>query len=414
MRRFGWLAVILSILIGLAVVLRRSNQEGEGGTALRPPQVPGSPGSKNPTSEEARSSAPKSPRTIEVPRGIGNFRITVRSLGKPLGGARFEMREINGPGEQFFETKEDGIREIHEIPVAAYLVTVKLTKHVPQNHTVDIRPNQATDLNVDLKAGAQISGMVVDEGGRPLPGTFVNLLNPESKLFVNSELNTRTDAGGNYLMDGVPVEELSIHFRHPQFKPLEKTGIRPREAGDFLEIHAILHAGARLSGRVLNGEGRPIAGARVLGITGYSTSAQTDDAGAFTLHGLEEQNAMIKVYARGFGTRTLWSVRPDSPPLEIRVGTAGSIRVRLVSDPPLEACRLVVRRYETDLGREIESQPEVTEKDDGSHLLADLEPGTYRVVVDAPGYETSDQVSVTVVAGHEVDAGTLLLKKQVK
>lgn len=364
----------------------------------------------------ATSPVPTSPTAVSpgkpAPplRGRGGLRIAVYADGLPVKGARVEVLQENGPGKMDFLTLADGAQTLGEVPEGRFHVTVRHEHRVPQYSPVDVPANRLAELRFDLQLGGRLFGRVVDRAGAPVPKTRVNLLQPKTELPANAALVTETDDQGRYQLDGAPLEELILHCFHPRFQHWTGQSFRLRDASDVTEINAVLDRGTRLSGRVVDEGGRPVRNAMVLGLNERSYSAITDAEGRFELFGLGERPLSVSVNARGFGTKLVRGVVPETADLVIPLVKGGGISARLEATPELEAFTLFLCRYETEVGQEIRTPCRAEEAPEGRVLVRDIEPGSYRVEVDAPGYQALDKPEVRVIPG-ETQAVTIRLKK---
>lgn len=136
--------------------------------------------------------------------------------------------------------------------------------------------------DVRLRAGEEVSGRVVEEGGRPVQGAEVMLTS------MQSAEHSETAADGTFRFH-VPAGPGKLRVRHPDFIELRSTVTAPATG---LELRLVM--GEVLSGRVVDAKGLSVAGARLLsgrsGKKGDSEAAEktgvSDGEGRFVLRGL--------------------------------------------------------------------------------------------------------------------------------
>src|SRR5262249_54436082 len=117
------------------------------------------------------------------------------------------------------------------------------------------------------------------------------------------------------------------------------------------------------------------------------------------------------VRARGFGTIYPRGIPANSQGLEFRLTEAGEISCRLEATPLPEYCAFMLAHYDIELGHEIRLQAQASDNADGSFTLRDLTPGTYRLEIDAPGFEVQEKPQVVVVAGATAGPVTVRMRK---
>ena len=185
--------------------------------------------------------------------------------------------------------------------------------HLPASHT-----NPGQDLptivgpNVNLPAGtAEISGSVVDDNGRPLPGAQIELF-----AFGKSNKMKRgeADAGGAFAFTGVPAGTYRLLAALPGYSMAADgftsvglsnpstlgTGVTVGEGERQGGVTVTLVPWGSVSGRIVDDVGEPVQGASVtLLVTRFLNGRQrliharpqtqtTDDHGEFRIYGVNQ------------------------------------------------------------------------------------------------------------------------------
>ncbi len=202
-----------------------------------------------------------------------------------------------------------------------------------RNHAISLPESQ----EARLEPGVPIRGVVEDEAGRPIAQASVRAMawptDREGHHFAYEIGTARTDDQGRWQIDDAPanVSDVSLHVRHPDYLR------RPSQSGGGREWRTILSKAATVKGRVVDGSGKPVKGARVeTGGREYRderTPVATDEFGEYTLHGCEAGPAIVTAQAEGFGPEFREVNVPKGGEVEapvIRLGKASTLRVRVV------------------------------------------------------------------------------------
>ncbi|MFO1478149.1 MAG: carboxypeptidase regulatory-like domain-containing protein [Verrucomicrobiota bacterium] len=226
---------------------------------------------------------------------------------------------------------------------------------VPGEITISLSTYQSTN----------ISGIVVDNRGRPVANASVQVLNftPYEPGQATSGFHTDrayTDAEGRWTVSGLPVgfQHFGVQVEHPGFPTRQFFADGAAERGfagpkvataDFLSGRAVLslEAGRLLAGTVCDTNGRPIANANVFaGFDRHALekeSATTGTNGTFALTRLTEGEVNLTVSAAGYApeflTRTI-SVLNTSLVVTLMPGRQLKGRVLDPSGKPVPGVRI--------------------------------------------------------------------------
>lgn len=237
--------------------------------------------------------------------------------------------------------------------------------------------------DVRLRAGTSVCGRVLTATGQAAPNTEMRLErsgqtdDPSSDVLV-------TEEHGRFCFDGVARGSVRISARHAELgtarsAQLALDGVRAPPA-----VELVLASGARLSGRVLDVDGSPLALAEVrvafaeagAGFAGArATRTRTD--GAFSLAGLEQ--GRVRVIA------LLGASTSDTAIVELADGES-KVELRLRGDQVLRGV-VVTRAGEPVEGAQVAATEETSRRTDrGEGGASDLSVrGLARAVTDADG-----------------------------
>ncbi|TAJ18248.1 MAG: carboxypeptidase regulatory-like domain-containing protein, partial [Planctomycetota bacterium] len=179
-----------------------------------------------------------------------------------------------------------------------------------------------------------LSGRVMSPSA-PLAGAEVVLSAADGSELARA----RSDAGGQFFLAlDAPVENAALLVRAKGYAPAGRIGERV-ERGQRRNLGLLrLEPGAELSGRVLDANGAPVAGATVelyapvlAGLPNRAiTDARTDRDGRFALTDAPSIELRIEARAAGHGARALDPVQAPTTDLELRLVEERTFRARFV------------------------------------------------------------------------------------
>ncbi|MFI5306166.1 MAG: collagen binding domain-containing protein, partial [Polyangiales bacterium] len=209
---------------------------------------------------------------------------------------------------------------------------------------------------------------------------------------AGGQLGFVTDAAGRFAIEGVPAGRAQLLVRKNGYATgsSEPRALRP---GDAIEdLHIVLPRGGTLLGRVVDGRGFPIAGARV------QVEVESERATRATLSG--EDGAFQVDALRGKCTVTAFPLSGTAVREEITLGSgerrqivlqaadAGRALAGRVRDErgfPIQGARVRVEA----LGKRTPGSRTAVSAIDGTFRLEGLPPAPYRIVSEHPAYATT-------------------------
>lgn len=404
MRRLVWTLPVAGALI-LAVAMLASRNRAVPG--LYPPR-PSAP-SREAEPSPAPLSKVRPDASPEIAPGPTGIRVLVRAQGVGLEGVPVEVSRVQVHESRSFKTPRGGRQELHGMPPGDYRVQVDHEPYIPVSIPVKVESGKLRDVVVDLAEAGQIYGRVADLSGTVLPDTQVALVNPETGGPGSGTPTTRTDASGNYRFTRVAPGRYRIRFRHPHHRSYQ-TEVAIHAEGEKKEVHAVLEPGQRISGRVLDESGAPVAGALVTASNGEYGAATTDSEGRFLIGGLADQPIYCLASAPGYGTVLRRDIAPGTDNLEILLPRGIRIAGRLEVSPLPRQFTLRLLHFDEET-RGYYPKRTLMFGEDGEFALENLPPGTYKLEVEAAGYRVLDVPELTLRAGEKLEDVRIRLAK---
>jgi uncharacterized GH25 family protein len=296
-----------------------------------------------------------------------------------------------------------------------HAVRVWLVRALPgdRHALVELRPEPELDIalgaseRIELRAkrGAVVRGQVVDEAGTPVPQATVlawcdmrwNLENGDDSV-PPPDARTVCDNAGRFELGGLGPQ-LVLMPQAPGLAPRSGVAGPIPEGADVGDLALVLGAAHELRGRVVDPDGRPVAGLRVK--AGHSSMTpiqagldlcpplkrlQTTDAdGRFTLAPLAATSWAVTVHAPGFQP---WSrvVKPDVGELlvQLSTGLALSGLVLGADGAPLDGAQVLLGGASQD---EFEGDTQTTQTVSGRFRFEALLPTEHATLgVSAAGH----------------------------
>ncbi len=284
------------------------------------------------------------------PGGVISGRV-VGPDGTPVKGAKARALEqgadidfgalmMMGMGESDLpRTDAEGNFRVPGLSSGTYLLSITAAGYLPfTRKDVVVQVPETSTVEVELDPGLSLVGQVVDVAGQPLAGAKIaaspdeaptgaeNL--QEMMLRGNRSVGAESGEDGTFVLVGLPQSSVSLTVTMDGYttEHVEKT----EPGADDLVI--TLRRTGSISGRVVDGEsGEPVDGARVSADDGTSGSAETDEAGNFTLISVSPGTLTVTVSSDEH-------VPEEHPNVEVQAGS------------PTVGVEILLRRGETLTG----------------------------------------------------------------
>ena len=295
----------------------------------------------------------------------------VELTGAPIAGARVESNDRSAT------TDRDGLARLRGVELGHVSVTVTAVGHAPGGDWVQSGDDPAVTLErtVVLAQGSAVTGIVVDARGQRVAGAFIAL--DDAKEQRHEGLSA--DEHGGWTLPDVASGTYKVHATSDTHVATPDVvfvhdGAR---AQDGIVIR--VEDGAQLAGSVVDGAGKPVAGAR---ISTSGQSAESDEKGRFVVTGLAPDSYDVCAYTETDGSPTQKVVIMRGAHVEVRLVVRPSSIAGVVVDPhglPIEDVR--VRAQSPDPhGHGYGSTDER-----GHFDLGGLPPGDYEVMATREG-----------------------------
>lgn len=287
-----------------------------------------------------------------------------------------------------------------------------------------------TSLEVALTHGANLSGVVVDENGKPVAGAeLVARIDPEA--FGQGGYRVRTtesNADGTFKLVHVPSGRLLLRIAAKGFLETDTT-LDVSERADVSDLRYELRRGASIAGTLKWSDGRAapdidvLVGFDVSALSGMGAfnawqgaegKATSGVDGRFEVTGLGKGPFTVRALATGDGKSAkredveAWIARadhvaPGSTDLQLVLRAPIGVEGRVIDKrgEPLKSFKVSAREQTggpiPGLGGE-KRDKSVSDSADGAFQLAGLAPGTWLLDVVADGYPRSAAVEVQLTS----------------
>jgi protocatechuate 3,4-dioxygenase beta subunit len=392
-----------------------------------------------------RNRTAKPPLPISLAPSFSLSGIVMDEAGRPLASTEIRVGIRAGridddtyDGEIHRRTEDTGAFQVSGLVRSAfYDVRASHPGFALSAHTI-ARPPAGPRLSIRLvlKRGRTVFGRIEDGAGRPVEGAQIHMTLDES---ADAELERNRDTphnvvsgpDGRFELSSLPAGWFSLRVKHEGFAPLSRSGIEVPtsvETADLGDLH--LTGDSPLTGKVLDPEGRPLAGAEVwalslwdfalvssLSITLPDPVAVTGPDGGFTIWNPEGDLVQLDICRKGFQPSEIrvreWPGRPVRAvlvPVEAPASLSG--RVLDSSGAPVPGARMTVHPQ-----RSVPCPPDTAIQgeadEEGFFSFSDLSPGPWSLSASAKGYLDSGQETPPALGAGEHRGGVEIVLQPV-
>lgn len=341
-------------------------------------------------------------KTVVLHGGAEILGTVVDANGAPVFDAYVELEVQGGGRGETVWTDDKGAFHLPDIGVGTYIAKASSKTSISAaSVTIAHDGVHPKSIVLTVEPGGEISGIVVDEAGHPVPEAWVS---------GGNGLGETTDQDGRFVARGLGPEKYEITATSPLRSNLAQTVVLGR--GQHLDVRIVVTLSS-LAGIVVDAQGDPVEGATVYARSETPDAmsfAFSDEHGRFDLGGLPPADH-YKVTAQRDGSSVEGAVveaSRNSRTLRVVVNDAAMITGRvLFAGQPVSYFGYAITESVTDrYGR-----PTPVRDEAGRFTVKDATPGTVAVVIVAPGFARKAIGDVHVVPGKTTDLGDIIVER---
>jgi protocatechuate 3,4-dioxygenase beta subunit len=366
----------------------------------------GSAGGKGSVSVTLRKGASVSGRVID-------------EAGHPLARVKVRPESWRADRSSTEQTTDDkGQFTFAALPAGSHALSASDGEHEPTlTNPITVTADHAvTGIQITMKAGAIVRGVVVDAAGNAARNATVRVMGKGAAMWRTAARQATCDAQGKFELRGLARAKLEARAES-ELAASSIVDLDTTSQAIAKDIKLVLDVTGTIAGVVVDDAGQPVpeilvnafpdvlAGqsAESIAIAGMS-SATTDGAGRFAIHGLPDGAYRLWAGRHVSGFEDSWG--GHSTPAKV-----GDTGVRIVMAAPGGLVgKLVLENGSVPKLAYVELGVQTaTPADAGAFKLQELEPGTYDLRVFGPEFSELVRRDVHIESGKTLDLGTLTL-----
>ncbi len=244
-------------------------------------------------------------------------------------------------------TDENGRFDLPGVPQGrGYTATAAAPQlALEEEHGVDVRPGQVTELTLRCHQGATILGRVIDEDDAPVAGAAVALVYLDiSRMLLSADGRSeplQSDEDGYFRIESVAAGRVAFVAVAEGSAPSNIAELAVVDGGVYPDIVLQTGVGAVVRGRVVDDQQQPVEGAEVV-VRPFERSndpqfikmmlkirklaATTAADGSFEVAGMTGEAMMIQASKPGYTTAIKTGVKLDAEDIVVEVQRGATIR----------------------------------------------------------------------------------------
>ncbi len=309
----------------------------------------------------------------------------------------------------------DGRFRSETLQKGPYTVTASSPTYLA-GRALDVLPN-ATDVVLRLRAGAELSGVVLDPEGRTLAGAHVHRRRSTEQhgrataQDTSGSASVATDAEGHFAHALLEAGKYELLARHDGYADSERATFGVSEGQAVTGLVLRLRRGATLRGRVVSAAtGQAVVGASVqveqrrgagargeMPASAASANSTADDEGAFEVGELTPGRARVVVRSQSHAPTLLEDVPVPGAELLVRMTIGGTVEGTVLNDDGRPVVGAQVILLSPTIAADIQRRAGARTDAAGSYRAEHLLPGAYWVLrVQPSGADAGEKRRVTV------------------
>ncbi|MDF1838726.1 MAG: carboxypeptidase-like regulatory domain-containing protein [Planctomycetota bacterium] len=337
--------------------------------------------------------------------------MVVDTEGNPIKGAKveaFSMTNRASRTQTQAKTDAEGNYLFEDVPGGNY--TLRATAKGYKTATKPRINAGEMDVTIQLASLPTVSGQVFDDKGEPATNFTVNLRQPmrgsELTMFVSKTRTKVKSADGTFKITVPMAGEYLVEAQAGSFAPSLSNSFTITDGQNLSGIDVTLKGGGIIRGRVVDPNGKPIAGATIktdnndwtgsgfdisLGemFPGISTkkSAKSNASGEFILRGLHPTKYLVQISHSGFANTAMRNVivtegvETNLKDVRMETGSTVSGVVRGPNGAPLSAATV---HLQMETATEFPLSYRVRTNKDGAYEVKAVRSGTYWISAQRP------------------------------
>lgn len=345
--------------------------------------------------------------SLEVPpKGLDGVKVVLErgaviegrvttTAGDPVGDTRVTC------GEAASISDADGVYRLEGVPPGPRTVQARHQDFPPLDRALDVQP-VINPLDLIFEAGSEVAGRAVDEEGKGVEGVSVTLFLPDSPR----EREALSDAGGAFSFAHVSDGRYSIRGSKEGWAETERPGaVRVAYAAGTAvrDVEVRMTRGGKIAGRLLGLDLYDLAEVTVRAQRedGFEKPGRVDYSGAYEIAGLPPGDWLVRAAlrngAREAQARAALEPGGEAAGVDLEFGGVTlSGRVRLGGEP-LRGAQVTLAGQDVAVRRLVESDWQ------GGFRLEDVEPGRYRIQINAPREAVSHSEDLALDSDREME-----------
>ena len=352
--------------------------------------------------------------------GIAVTGHVVDEAGKPIAKAKVSTSGLWNLGSSMdpVTTGGDGAFALVLSAGTHTLVAVD-AEHAPSRSTPVVVTTKPIDgVTITMKAGGHLTGRVVDAKHQPVAFATVRTAGKGSDMWLVPRRQATSNKDGTFELRGLTRTKLDLRAESDTTAS-KIVSVDLTATADKKDVELVLDVAGTIAGVVVDDKGQPVTEVQVssapdvwgggdadsMSLAGFST-ATTDGAGAFTIHGLPDGPYKLHASRHGGQGRGDFtdgtSAKTGDTNVKITLASPGSIKgviAKADGTPPTIASVRAGFRAGTPAGPT------------GAFEMDELEPGSYDLTIHGPEFADVIKRDVKVEAGKATDLGTLTVAR---